>query len=112
VTHTPKDGAETNQTLRLFSDQVAQGELTVTSPVDGASHAEQGWVTFTGTGTTWSKVSVSDGTSAAPSTATVQYDGSWTLRRWVGTAPVTFTVTSQRADIANGSKTIRFNTAD
>jgi hypothetical protein len=112
VTHTPKDGAETEQTLRLFSDQVAQGELTVTSPVDGASHAEQGWVTFTGTGTTWSKVSVSDGTSAAPSTATVQYDGSWTLRRWVGTAPVTFTVTSQRADIANGSTTIRFNTAD
>jgi hypothetical protein len=112
VTHTPKTGDETKQTLRLFSDQVAQGELTVTAPVDGDSHAQQGWVTFTGTGTTWSKVSVSDGTSAAPSTATVQYDGSWTIRRWVGTAPVTFTITSERADIANGSKTIRFNTAD
>jgi len=69
-------------------------------------------VTFTGTGTTWSKVSISDGTSAAPSVATVQYDGSWTVRRWVGTAPVTFTVTSERADIENGSQTIRFNTAD
>jgi len=112
VTHTPVSGAETTHTLRLYSDQVAQGDLTVTSPLDGASHTAAGFVTFTGTGTTWSKVSVSDGTNAAPSVATVQYDGSWTVRRWVGTDPVTFTVTSERADIANGSETIRFNTAD
>ena len=112
VTHTPVTGDETQQTLRLFSDQVVQGDLVVTAPVDGASHSAAGFVTFTGTGTTWSKVSVSDGTSAAPSVATVQYDGSWTIRRWVGTDPVTFTVTSERADIANGSETIRFNTAE
>ncbi|MDY0892648.1 hypothetical protein [Frigoribacterium sp. CFBP9030] len=112
VTHTPVTGDETKQTLRLFSDQVAQGDLVVTAPLDGASHDAAGWVTFTGTGTTWSKVSISDGTSAAPSVATVQYDGSWTVRRWVGTAPVTFTVTSERADIENGSQTIRFNTAE
>ena len=112
VTHTPVSGAETTHTLRLYSDQVAQGDLTVTSPLDGASHTAAGFVTFTGTGTTWSKVSVSDGTNAAPSVATVQYDGSWTVRRWVGTAPVTFTVASERADIENGSQTIRFNTAD
>ncbi|MDY0892649.1 hypothetical protein [Frigoribacterium sp. CFBP9030] len=112
VTHTPVTGDETKQTLRLFSDQVAQGDLVVTAPVEGDSHTAPGFVTFTGTGTTWSKVSISDGTSAAPSVATVQYDGSWTVRRWVGTAPVTFTVTSERAGIANGSQTIRFNTAE
>ncbi|MBD8705009.1 hypothetical protein, partial [Frigoribacterium sp. CFBP 13712] len=42
--------------------------------------------------------------------ATVQYDGTWSARRWVGTEKTTFTVTSSRADVQNGSQTIEFNT--
>nr|BFF12929.1 hypothetical protein GCM10025699_42320 [Microbacterium flavescens] len=112
VVHTPVTGDPTEQTLRLFSDQVPAGSLTVTSPVDGGIQEEAGFVTFRGTGTTWSQVSITDGTDALPSTATVQYDGSWSVRRWVGTDPVTFTVTSTRAGIDTGSERIRMNGAE
>lgn len=64
-------------------------------------------MTFSGTGTTWSRVSIDDGTTTPPSAATVQYDGSWTVRRWIGAGPVTVTVTSTRADVENGRLVVR-----
>jgi hypothetical protein len=107
VKHTTTGGESSEQQLRLYSDQVPQGELVVSTPIDGDGHAQAGWVTFTGTGTTWSRVAVDDGTGTPPSVATVQYDGSWTVRRWVGAGPVTVTISSARADVENGRHEIR-----
>ena len=110
VSHTSGEGENTIGPIRLFSSTVAEDDFTLTSPAGGDGHAAQGWVTFSGTGTTWSRVSIADDSEIAPATATVQYDGSWTARRWVGTEPTTFTVTSSRADVENGSATVAFNT--
>lgn len=111
VTHTPSVGTPAQQTLRLFSDQGTVGEFVVTSPVDGDRHDQAGFVTFSGTGTTWSTVTVDDGRSA-PNTASVQLDGSWSVDRWVGTAPITFTISSSRGGVDNGTATVEFNQAD
>jgi len=110
VSHVSSEGENTIEGIRLFSDAVVEGDFTLESPSDGDGHAAQGWVTFSGTGTTWSRVSIADDSAIAPTTATVQYDGSWTARRWVGTEPTSFTVTSSRADVENGSETVAFNT--
>jgi hypothetical protein len=109
VVHTPVTGQPTTRPLRLFSDQAVSGPLVVTGPASGDGHDSPGFVTFTGTGTTWSTISIGDGTNAAPSTVTVGHGGTWSVRRWIGTDPVTLSVTSSRADIPNGSVTVRYN---
>ncbi|MBD8705003.1 hypothetical protein, partial [Frigoribacterium sp. CFBP 13712] len=73
------------ENIRLFSDAVVEQDFSVTTPRNDDGHTQQGWVTFTGVGTTWSTVSISDGSATAATKATVQYDGTWSARRWVGT---------------------------
>ncbi|UXN20907.1 Ig-like domain-containing protein [Curtobacterium flaccumfaciens] len=101
-----KDGVESgaerdfriNQPAK--DDSTSEGKdqpLAVTAPADGDTFTANTQVAFTGTGKVGATITVAPASGSAVTT-TVTRDGTWSVKKFLGNGPYTFTVTSTLDD--------------
>jgi hypothetical protein len=93
-----KNGVETGAERDFRINQPAKrdgvtGPLVVTGPTDGTTFTVNTQAAFTGTGTTGAIITVTP-TAGAAVTTEVAEDGTWSVNKYLGDGPYTFTVTS------------------
>lgn len=93
-----KNGVESGAERDFRINQPAKregvtGPLVVTGPTDGATFTANTQAAFTGTGTTGAVITVTP-TAGAAVTTEVTEDGTWSVNKYLGDGPYTFTVTS------------------
>jgi hypothetical protein len=74
-------------------DDSTTGPFVVTGPADGTTFTANTQVEFTGTGTTGATITAT-APQGAPVTTQVKSDGTWSVKKFLGNGPYTFTLTS------------------
>ncbi|MFZ7086625.1 hypothetical protein [Curtobacterium sp. RRHDQ10] len=96
-----RTGATTGTVKDFRLNQPAVGAdkpFSVTSPTTGSTFAPDTSVLFRGTGKVNARVVVSPGAGLAPVTTTVDGNGEWSVSKYLGNGPYTFTVTMTPVD--------------